>query len=203
MAAVGRMSLMAYFERIGSSTFRATEHVGGAWVEEEQHIAASLGLLVHGVEQDRESRRGDALVLSRMSYDIFGTVPVDVVEIEVQVLRPGRTIELVEATMSHSGRAVVRLRAWLMQTADTAALAGSGLPRIDPPEAMDPSDPTTEWLGGFIRSVEVRRALEGPGRASFWARTAHPLVAEEDASTLARFAGMLDISNGMATRVSP
>ena len=197
------MSLMAYFERIGTSTFRATEHVGGAWVEEEQHIAAALGLLVHNVEQDRDARRGDGLVVARISYDILGTVPVAQVDIAVEVLRPGRTIELVEATMSHAGRAVVRLRAWLMRTGDTAALAGSSLPRIDPPEAMDPWDPTTEWPGGFIRSVEVRRRWHEPGRAAFWARTHHPLVSGEQASSLARFAGMLDISNGMSVRVSP
>ena len=194
---------MAYFERIGTSTFRATEHVGGAWVEEEQHIAASLGLLVHAVEQDRDARRDDALVVARMSYDILGTVPVAEVAIEIQVLRPGRTIELVEATMSHADRAVVRLRAWLMRTGDTAALAGTGLRRIDPPEQMAPWDPTTERIGGFIRSVQVRRAWQEPGRASFWARPTHPLVGGESVSDLARFAGMLDISNGMATRVSP
>lgn len=194
---------MAYFERIDTSTFRATEHVGGAWVEEEQHIAAALGLLVHAVEQDRDARRDDHLVVARMSYDILGTVPVDVVDITMEVLRPGRTIELVEAVLSHAGRAVVRLRAWLMQTRDTTALAGTALPRIKPPEEMEPVDPTRDWPGGFIRSIEVRRDHHEPGHGAFWARTAHALVAGEESSRTAAFAGMLDVSNGMAIRADP
>lgn len=194
---------MAYFERTGPATFRATEHVGGAWRQDEQHIAAALGLLVHAVEQDRDARRDDGLVVARLSYDILGTVPVDEVAIGVQVLRPGRTIELVEAVLSHDSRAVVRLRAWLMRTGDTAALAGSALESIPPPEQMEPYDPTADWPGGFIRTVEVRRAEREPGRASFWVRTDLPLVADEPVSEMASFAGLLDVSNGMTVRVSP
>jgi len=68
----------------------------------------------HVVEQDREARRADGLVIARMSYDILGTLPVDVVETEVRVVRAGRTIELVEATLAHRGWPAVLLRAWLM-----------------------------------------------------------------------------------------
>lgn len=194
---------MAYFVRTGDSTFRATEHVSGAWREDEQHIAPALGLLVHAVERDRDARRDDGLVVARMSYDILGTVPVDVVGVDVRVLRPGRTIELVEATLDHGGRTVVRLRAWLMQEGDTAGLAGTAIPAIDPPEVMEPWDPTTVWPGGFIASVEVRRTEKEPGRAAYWVRTPHPLVGGEEVSTTAAFAGLLDISNGMTVRVSP
>ena len=67
---------MAYFERLGESTFLATEHVGGAWNTAEQHIAPALGLLAHAVEADRDVRREDGLALTRLSYDILGTVPV-------------------------------------------------------------------------------------------------------------------------------
>lgn len=194
---------MAYFERTGESTFRATEHVSGAWVEEEQHIAPALGLLAHAVERDRDARRDDGLVLARLSYDILGTVPVAEVGVEVRVLRPGRTIELVEATMAHGGRDAVRLRAWLMRPGDTTGIAGTGLPGIAAPEAMEPWDPTTVWPGGFIASVEVRRDQKEPGRAAYWVRTGQDLVADEEVSRTAAFAGLLDISNGMTVRADP
>lgn len=95
---------MHYFERLGDSRFRATPHTQGAWNPTEQHIAPSLGLLAHAVERDRDNRRDDRLPVTRLSYDILGTVPVAEVDVAVRVLRPGRSIELVEATMSH-GRA--------------------------------------------------------------------------------------------------
>lgn len=195
---------MAYFERTSDTAFRATEHVGGAWNQQEQHIAPSLGLLVHVLELDHAARRPDGrLQIHRISYDILGTVPVDVVETEVRVLRPGRTIELIEATMSHGGRAIVIARAWFLQHGDTAGLAGSALDPVPDPHEADPWDPTTLWPGGFIESVEVRRSTLSPGRGVVWVRTPLPLVAGEPCSRLASWAGLLDIANGMNVRVSP
>lgn len=71
---------MAYFERLSTTAFRATEHVSGAWDEATQHIAPALGLMVHVVETDRDARRDDGLVVGRLSYDILGTIPVDEME---------------------------------------------------------------------------------------------------------------------------
>ncbi|MEU5841374.1 thioesterase family protein [Rhodococcus sp. NPDC047139] len=194
---------MTYFERLGPTSFRATEHVSGAWNEAEQHIAPALGLLAHVIETDRDDRRDDGLVIARLSYDILGTVPVGPVVTTVEVLRPGRTIELVEATLAYDGRTIVRARAWLMQTRATTELAGTTLQPIPSPEESEPWDPTAVWPGGFIGSVEVRRTWVEPGRASFWVRTPIPLVDDEKVSSLAATAGLFDIANGMAVRADP
>lgn len=194
---------MAYFERTGPTSFRATEHVGGAWTLHEQHIAPALGLLAHVIEVDRDARRSDGLVVARLSYDILGTLPIDEVDTTVTVLRPGRTIELVEARLSHGARDAVLVRAWLMQPRDTRAVAGTALPAIPLPREMPAWDASTVWPGGFIASAEVRRLQAGPGRAMFWVRTALPLVAGEDTSALARAVGLFDIANGMAVRADP
>jgi hypothetical protein len=194
---------VAYFQRLGESTFRATTHVGGAWDPARQHISPALGLLAHVVEQDRDCRRGDGLVIGRLSYDILGTIPVDIVDTAVSVIRPGRTVELVEATLRHAERDAVRLRAWLMRSSDTARLEGTSLPRIAFPEDMPIWQPSTVWPGGFIASAEVRRAQAEPGRASFWVRSSLPLIEGEEVSQFARAAGLLDIANGITVRVSP
>jgi hypothetical protein len=193
----------AYFERLDDHRFRATEHTGGAWDLQTQHIAPALGLLAHVVEADRDRRRGGDLVLCRLSYDILGTVPIAEVEVHTEVVRAGRTIELVEAVLSHAGRAVVRLRAWLMQPRDTQPVAGTAFDPVPGPEESPRWDATTVWPGGFIDSVEVRRQAQGPGRASYWVRTDVELVAGEQATPLARAAGLLDIANGMAVRAAP
>ena len=82
---------MTYFERVGTSTFRATGHVSGAWDPDEQHVAPALGLLVHVVERDRDARRDDGLVVARLSFDSLGTIPVEVVDTAVRVVRPDMT----------------------------------------------------------------------------------------------------------------
>ncbi len=194
---------MTYFDRVGEAAFRATGHVGGAWDPDEQHVAPALGLLVHVVELDRDARRDDGLVLTRLAFDILGTIPVDVVETTVRVVRPGRTIELVEAALTHDGRAAVVLRAWLMQPRDTTHLHAAALPRINPPADMPAWDPSTVWPGGFVASADVRREQAEPGRAAFWARTAVPLVEGEPVSPLAGAAGLFDMANGMTVRVDP
>lgn len=194
---------MAYFHRTSPSTFRATDHVGGAWALDEQHVAPALGLLAHVVETDRDRRRDDGLVVARLSYDILGTLPVDEVTVEARVLRPGRTIELVEATLSHGGRAAVVLRAWLMRPGDTSGLRGTALPVIAPPDDLPAWDPSTLWPGGFVETTEIRRGQQAPGRAAFWVRSAVPLVADEPVSPLARAAGLLDLTNGMTVREDP
>lgn len=204
---------MAYFERTGPSTFRATEHTGGAWALDEQHIAPALGLLAHVVENDRDQRRPEssdspespaqALPMARLSFDILGTLPIDEVEVTTRVLRPGRTIELVEATMSHGGRPAVVLRAWLLQTRDTAAVAGTARPPIPSPAETPTWTPSDVWPGGFITSVALRRAQSEPGRAHFWVRTEQPLLADEPVSATAAAVGLLDIANGMTVREDP
>ncbi len=194
----------AYFRRVSARSYQATKHAGGAWNTTEQHIAPSLGLLAHAVEVDRDARGNGHLAIARLSYDILGTVPVDVVvDVDVKVIRPGRTIELVGATLAYQGRAVVLARAWLMKDYDTAALRGSGFATIPAWADLPESNISETWPGGFIAAAEVRSIELEPGRAVSWVRTAVPLVDGEPVSRIARAAGLIDISNGLAVRVDP
>lgn len=194
----------AHFERISPTVFRASQLTSGAWNTEEQHIAPAIGLLTHAVERDRDERRDDAPQISRLSYDILGPLPVaGDMEITCRLLRPGRTIELVEAQLSQNGRAAVVVRAWLLTAYATESIAGSPLPAFTAVEDTEPWDATSVWPGDFIASLEVRRHQFEPGRAHIWARTEHPLVAGEQVSPLAATMGLVDISNGMTVRKKP
>lgn len=188
---------------MGQGKYLATDLVGGAWFTDEQHIAPLLGLLTHLVEVDRDARRSDGLVAARLSFEILGRVAIDEVATRVNVLRPGRGVELVEAVAAQYGRDVVNLRAWLMRPGATESLAATPLSPISAPDDLPPWDPTQVWPGQFIESVESRRYQVEPGRAQFWARTKVPLVADEPFSRLAAFVGLLDIANGMTVRASP
>ena len=197
------MDARGYFVRTGEGRFTATPHVGGAWFVDEQHIAPLLGLLTHLVEVDRDARRGDGLVIARASFDILGRVSLDEVSTTVRTVRPGRSVELIEAVASQGGRAVVILRAWLMASGHTEDLAASPLGPVPPPDAVPAWDPTSVWPGGFIASIEVRRQQFEPGRAVFWARTPLPLIVNEPTSRVAAAVGLLDTANGMTVRADP
>ncbi|WP_416343972.1 thioesterase family protein [Isoptericola peretonis] len=122
---------------------------------------------------------------------------------DVRVLRPGRGVELVEAEVACGGRRVVTLRAWLTAAGDTAELAGGAPAPLPGPDATPGWDPTTDWPGGFVESIDVRRTLAGPGRGHVWVRTGHTLVADEKVGSLARTVGLLDLANGMSVRADP
>lgn len=193
-----------YFLRLSETAFEPTEHVGGAWNPDELHIAPVLGLLAHLVEVDHAARRpGSPLVIARASYDILGVIPMEAFDTSTRVVRPGRTIELVEAVLSHAGRPAVTLRAWLLQQADTSAIQGSPLPPMPGRESFAPWSAAEVWAGGAIRSIDARREAAGSGRARCWIRPQHPLLQGEAVSSRARMLGMLDFANGIATRVAP
>ncbi|MEV7620117.1 thioesterase family protein [Microbacterium sp. NPDC089321] len=194
----------SYFLRLSETSFEPTEHVGGAWNPAEQHVAPVLGLLAHLVEAEHGRRRPEApLALARANFDILGVIPMDAFDIDVRVLRPGRTIELVEATLTHGGRAALVLRAWMLQQGDTSALSGSPLPHMPARETLPEWSPADVWPGGAIRSIDARREHIASGRARCWIRPRHPLLADEPVSNRARMLGMTDFANGIATRVAP
>lgn len=193
----------AYFLPMDDGRFMATPHAGGAWNVAEQHVAPAIGLLVHAVEADHAARRADRLQVARLSCDIWGTMPIEPVGIDVAVLRPGRTIELVEARISHGSRPAIVLRAWLAQAYDSGGMAAVNFPSLPPPQAVPACDLSLLWPGGFIASVEVRREGQWPGRARCWARSPLALLEGRQVSAAARFMGLADIANGLAPLASP
>ncbi|NYD41135.1 thioesterase family protein [Nocardioides panaciterrulae] len=195
------MQSPAYFFRLDGSRFRATPHTSGAWSETEQHIAPMTGLLVHEIER---AVGDDGLVLGRLTLDILGVVEVDEFEVAVELIRPGRTIALVEARATRAGRTVAIARAWRLVPGDTTAVTGGEPVATPSPAQVPPWDMTSVWPGGYIASLEVRREPDAePGRALAWVRSPVELVAGEPVSDLARWVGLIDTANGLSVRESP
>lgn len=189
-----------YYVALGDGRYRPTEHAQGAWQPTEQHMAPVSGLLVHALE--RHDPRPD-LQWGRITFDILGMIHLEETSVRTRTLRPGRTIELVEATASAGGRDVVRATAWRLAVTDTAGAAVVEDEPLPEPGGFEPWQGMEHWGGGFIRSLEFREVAGGPGRRSVWVRTGHPLVAGEESTALAAWAGLLDTANGIAIRESP
>ncbi|MFB7917472.1 thioesterase family protein [Streptomyces sp. NPDC056061] len=190
--------------------YRPTRHAGGAWNADELHFSPVGGLVTHAIERflaAREGAGGDAgseMHVSRISFDILGRIAVDDMEIHVETIRPGRTIELVEATLVIAGRSVVRARAWLLSAGDTASVAGGGTEPLPHPDRAEPWPMADIWPGGFIASIDVRTiGLPQPGRTTAWLTTGLDLVAGEPAGPLASYVALVDTANGIATRQPP
>ncbi|MCK1794834.1 thioesterase family protein [Streptomyces sp. XM4193] len=195
----------SYYERVGELRFKPTAHAGGAWADDEQHFSPVGGLIAHAIEQHLAASRPDSgLAVARISYDILGRIALDECEITVETVRPGRTIELLEAVLSIGGRAVTRARAWLLTSLDTSAVADTSVERLGAPEEFESWPMDELWPGGYIGSVEVRRRAGAvPGRSAAWIRTPLDLVAGEPSGALASYLALVDTANGIAVRQSP
>lgn len=189
----------ANYVRTGEHSFRTTIHTQGAWSPFEQHMAASSGLLVH--ELERNHPREDVIPV-RFSFDILGFIPGGEIEVHTRMIRPGKTIELLEATMSAAGRDCIRLSVWRLKTSDTHAAVGGELQSMLPLDQCEPLDMSERWGGGFIKSLEARVA-RGPraGSGAAWLRIQHQIVAGEESSLTARFISAVDSANGVAPRL--
>ncbi len=190
-----------YYVALGDGRYAPTRHTTGAWSADEQHMAVLTGLLVHNLE--RHDPRPD-LQWGRMTFDILGMIHRSETTVRTRTLRPGRTIELVEAVASAGGRDVVRASAWRLVRSDTAEVAGVEAGPMPGPGSVPPWQGMSTWDGDFLRTLEFRAAEEPrPGRGRVWITTEHPLVAGEGSSPLARWCGMLDVANGIAWRQHP
>ncbi|WP_406343664.1 thioesterase family protein [Streptomyces sp. NBC_00648] len=193
----------SYYERTGERSYKPTAHAGGAWSPDEQHFSPVAGLVVHALDQHLATRPGN-LVLARISYDILGRIALDECEITVETVRPGRTIELLEATVAIAGRPVVRARAWLLASLDTSAVADSPHERLPAPEELAPWVMSEGWGGGYVSSIEVRRTPPvRKGRTSAWLSSPIDLVAGEPSSALASYITLVDTANGIAVQQDP
>ncbi|HET6635599.1 MAG TPA: thioesterase family protein [Streptomyces sp.] len=194
----------SYYERIDEHRYKPTVHAGGAWDVDEQHFSPLGGLIVHAMDRHLADSSARDLVMSRISFDILGRLALDECRIEVETIRPGRTIELLEAVMFMGERAVVRARAWLLAPVDTAAVAGGDGDRLPAPETLSSWEMSALWPGGYIASIDVRPAAPPQaGRTTAWISTGLDLVAGEPCSPTASFVALVDTANGIAVRQEP
>lgn len=194
---------LAYYVPVSPGLYRPTIHVQGAWQETEQHMAPISGLIAH--ELAMHDRRDD-MQIGRICFEILGMIPLQESTIHVETIRPGRTIELLEATLTIGGRTIIRARAWRLAVADMGDVAGNELPAMPGigDGDGDELDGTLEWPGGYIRSLQIQAIPGGrEGRRQVWIRTDCALIDGVEAAPVAAYTMLVDTANGIATRVRP
>lgn len=190
-----------FYEDLGDGRYRSTIHAQGAWNPHEQHMAPATGIIAHELEkfQPREDMR-----MARVSLDIHGLIHAGEFEISTRMIRPGRTIELIEAELTAKGRTAIVARAWRLATGDSSAVHAVEDTHVTHPEELPVWDGMSPWPGGYIESLDFR-VDEGhrPGKGTVWLRNGLEMVSGTKTSSLVRLLGMADTANGIAPRVEP
>ncbi|HET8952650.1 MAG TPA: thioesterase family protein [Solirubrobacteraceae bacterium] len=188
----------AFYEPLGGGRFGSTGHTAGPWDVRSQHAGPPAALLGRALEAT-DAREGT--LLSRVTFEILGPVPVAEVEVESHVSRPGRTVELIEAQLSAGGRPVMTARAWRLPALDAPGrppAEGAPLPR--PGEETPPPHDF-----GYGHAVEMRFAAGGwfeHGPATAWTRLKVRVVPDEEPTPLQRVLAVADSGNGISAVMS-
>ncbi len=180
---------------LGTGSWRATSHTAGPWDTRTQHGGPPSALL--GRAMRRCQPRPD-MMIGRFTCEILRAVPVGELSVQARLARPGRSVELLEASASAQGREVARATAWRVRRADSPPVEPR-LPSPPPLPGQPPALPPAGWADGYLSAIEWRQArgsLSAPGPATLWARMRYPLVPDEEPDPLERVLAVADSGNG-------
>ena len=193
------MTAEAFYEPDGDLLV-SSELTRGPWDPDAQHAGPPAALLGRAVE--RCEPRADAQV-GRITFEILGPVPLAPLSASARIVRPGRSVELLEASLSGPDGEVMRASAWRLRTAPV---------ELDPEPPADPPPPGPEAgsvrdffpvreEAGYHTAMEISFVKGGflePGPAMVWMRSRVPLVAGEATSPLQRLLIAADAGNGVS-----
>jgi hypothetical protein len=188
----------------GPDRFLAQPSTAGPWGPDSQHGGPPAALLTRAVERlvaDQD------LLAGRLTVELLGPVPVGPLTVSAEVVRPGRTVSLAQATLvdEERGRPCARANAWLFPlTEDGPGQVGPPLPHR--PEDGGHHERPASWSGGYLDAVEwrwVKGAVEEAGPGVVWMRPQVALVDDEPMSPVQRLMACVDSASGVSAALDP
>jgi hypothetical protein len=137
-------------------------------------------------------------------FEILRPVPIGAVRVESRVLRPGKRVQLVEASLNGDDGELVRATAWLLRM-NEVEMPDEAV-RLEAPPPGPERGRTPEFFAtgqdvGYHTAMEwkaVAGAFLEPGPATVWMRMRHPLVEGEQPTPLQRALIAADVGNGIS-----
>ncbi|HEX6651650.1 MAG TPA: thioesterase family protein [Thermoleophilaceae bacterium] len=176
-----------------------TELTRGPWDPNAQHAGPPSALLARALErcEPREGAR-----IGRVTIEILAPVPIQPLTVSARVARPGRNVEMLEASLESSDGEVMRARGWRLAETDIVA----DWEQHEPPPGREGAEaleffPTGETAGWHtaMEFVFARGRFLEPGPATVWMRPRVELVAGEPISPLQRTMLAADGGNGVSS----
>ena len=193
----------AIYELRGDHVF-ATGFSRGPWDPNAQHGGAPAAILMRAMEALPDADPG--LQLARVTYELIRPVPLGELHLSAAVVRPGRRIQLLEASLSTpDGTEVVKARALRVARSPVSAGEEPAPPPVGP-HGLTADRSFGQDIEKYVgQGIEVRMAqghFYDRGPAFAWFRFGHPLIAGEQPSPLQRLVAAADFPNGISTELS-
>jgi Acyl-CoA thioesterase C-terminal domain/Acyl-CoA thioesterase N-terminal domain len=194
------------YERDGE-LYLSTELTRGPWDPSAQHAGPPAALIGREIERLGGGRLGDGegepAQVGRITYELLRAVPIAPLTVNAEVVRPGRSVELVRATLADADGEVIRAHAWRLRTTEVSFEEPPGRPNALPgPDRGEPGEFfQTGYDVGYHTAMEYRfltGAFMEAGPARVWMRMRVPLVAGEEPTPLQRVLAAADSGNGVS-----
>jgi hypothetical protein len=174
---------------------------GSPWQSDALHGGPPAALLSRFIER---FEGGEGMFVARITFELMRPVPHRTLNVVTRLVRPGRKVQLVEASLHDRDREVMRatgLRIRVLEL-ELPQLPPDPAESVPPPLATRTTARAGAWLRGFhtdgVEHRFVRGAFEEPGPAVDWIRVLFPLLPEEPLSPLGRACAVADFGNGVS-----
>ena len=188
----------AFYVPLDEGVFRSTRWTTGPWGPDAQHAGPPAALLGRAIERPAP----EGAHVARVTVEILRPVPIADLTVEARTTRPGRSVALVDASLSAGDETVIRASSWVIRTTELDVPAGAA-----PPHSMPaPPDDLPDLFAGrtetdYMAAMEwrfVAGSFFDPGPATAWLRMRMPLVEGEEPTPLQRVLTAADSASGVS-----
>ena len=121
--------------------FASTELTRGPWDPGSQHAGPPAALIGREIEALPAAA---PMQVGRITFEILRPVPIAPLRVAAEVVRPGRRVEMVEATLHAGEELLIRARGWRLREGEVelpAGLASTELPAVgsESPQKLRPA----------------------------------------------------------------
>lgn len=183
----------------------ASELTRGPWDPSAQHAGPPSALLARAIERCGEP---DGVQVGRITMEIMRPITIGRLRAQARIVRPGRSVELIEATLEGEEGELMRALAWRLRTQPVDL--GSEPPRDPPPPGPEHGEERpffdTGQDVGYHTAMNYRfvhGSFLDPGPATVWMRMCQPLVEGEEPTPLQRVLVAADSGNGVSAAFDP
>lgn len=191
----------ALFRRVDATHFIPTELTRGPWTPDAQHGGPPSALIVHAL--DANHPEPDKL-LARLTVEILRPVPLSQLTVNTGVLRTGKRVSLVGASILAGDLEVARAQGLRIRQQAFGDIHNSGSPPALAPEdvadrvtVLHPA-PEVAFHQNGVEFRVVRGQLDEAGPVTLWARLLVAVVEGVEASPVEAVVALADFGNGIS-----
>ncbi len=198
---------MSAFYRQDGERFVSTELTRGPWSNDHQHGGPPGALLARALE--RAGEHAGEFFLARVTIELVRPVPIATLSVSTRVVRPGKSVERLEAILSAGETEIARASGLRIRRREVVLPAGGAsteAPVVPPPSALPTFEfPFFQHEVGYHRAVDMRfaRGAWGDREVVVWARPTAALIEGEPLSPAEHALIIVDAESGLCPPLDP